>query len=79
MALDRRSELHSLYEVLKESICQADPEKRSALAGQMRAILAELEEIPTPAEVEEVTGLSEFQRRLSERRAASAPAGKAAR
>lgn len=82
MADDRVSKLRALEELTLESIRAADPDKRSALIGQYRAILAELAELSgdvaaSGSDVQR-TGLSDFERRLAERQSGAHASGRSA-
>lgn len=65
---DRLEKLRKLEEVTTESITSAPVDKRSPLIAQLRAILAEIEELDGGvSEVVETNGLIDFQAALAER------------
>lgn len=68
--MDRLDKLRDLEDLTMEAIVSADPDKRSPLIGQYRAILAEVAEIEgeSPGEVVESNGLLDFQAALAKRR-----------
>lgn len=66
-----------LLDVAKTSLTEAPADKRASLIAQVRGITAEIAELGGYEVAEpEGTGLSEFQRRLADRRAASSSSGK---
>jgi len=73
----RLDDLNGLRVLLLASLDEAPADKRAPLAAQLRATLAEIDELDTGAG-EERTGLSEFERRLQERSGAT-PARRASR
>lgn len=68
--MSRLDKLRDLEDLTMDAIVAADPEKRSPLIGQYRAILAEIAEIEgaSPGEVVESNGLIDFQAALAKRR-----------
>lgn len=71
--MSRLEKLRDLEDLTMEAIVAADPDKRSPLIGQYRAILAEISEIEgeSPGEAVESNGLIDFQAALAERRRAT--------
>lgn len=69
-ATDRLESLKWALGVTKSSIGEADPDKRSALIGQYRALLADIAEVEgeKPAEKGQVNGLVVLQEELAKRR-----------
>lgn len=67
--MNRLEKLRDLEELTLGSIELSEPEKRSALIGQYRAILAEIAELDIGSGEEvETNGLIDFQAALAERR-----------
>lgn len=67
--------------VARDSIAESDPDKRSPLLGQFRALLAEIAEIESaaPAENVEVNGLVILQEELAKRRQSGSAASRRSR
>lgn len=84
-SLDTGSRLDKLkwaLEITRSSISEADPDKRSPLIGQYRALLADIAEIEgeVPVEKGEVNGLVILQEELAKRQqSGSASTRRAAR
>lgn len=70
--MSRLEKLLELEELTMEAIVSVDPDKRSPLIGQYRAILLEIAELESGvSEVVESNGLIDFQAALAERRRAT--------
>lgn len=67
--MSRLDDLKWALGVARDSISEADPDKRSPLIGQYRALLADISEIEgeAPAEKGEVNGLVILQEELAKR------------
>lgn len=80
--MERLETLRWLFEVTRESISEAPPDRRSPLIGQLRGIAEEIAELEgasrVPVEPVEVSGLVDFQRKLEERKSGSGGRGKTA-
>ena len=71
--MSRIEKLRELEELTMEAIVSVDPDKRSPLIGQYRAILLEITEIEgdSSGKVVDSNGLIDFQAALAERRRAT--------
>lgn len=70
--MSRLEKLRELEELTMEAIVSVDPDKRSPLIAQYRAILSEIAELDSSGgEAVESNGLIDFQAALAERRRAA--------
>lgn len=70
--MSRLEKLRELEELTMEAIVSVDPDKRSPLIAQYRAILSEIAELGSSSgEAVESNGLIDFQAALAERRRAA--------
>lgn len=72
--MSRLDDLRWAAGVARESIVEAEPDKRSALLGQYRALLAEISELEgeSAPQEEKVSGLVVLQEELAKRRQSGA-------